>query len=184
MKKIILFSLALLMVGFVAVAQADPVNPNTWYGFNFGAAISDAFAGPSGINYSSAPDAPWTFTSIGGARVTITDGFIEGDIFTLYDNGNAIGSTTFVVNTGTDSGATDPVTALTIPGLSHGFFSLGPGSHSLIIQIVQNATGYPNGGTAWFEVQNCTCPAPLPTTSLLLGSGLLGLAGLRLRRKN
>lgn len=106
MKKIVLLAMVLLM-GFVVAAQAAPVTVGDplWYEFEFGLAPTFAFEGSgttpsSGGNSQPAPDAPWTFNYATGVRVIVTDAFAEGDIFTLYDNNFAIGSTTFVANTG------------------------------------------------------------------------------------
>jgi hypothetical protein len=129
------------------------------------------------------PDAPWTFTSVHGTVVTVVDAFLEGDMFTLYDNGIPIGSTTLVANTGTDSGTSDPAVALTIFALSRGFFSLPAGSNSLTIQVVQNSVGQTSGGAAFFRVDIVPCPVPIPGALLLFGPGLVGLAAMRKRFK-
>lgn len=75
--------------------------------------------------------------------MTITDAFAAGDMFQLYDFGVAIGATTSVAAAGPVTDISDPVVALGDLDLSHGFFSLGPGAHSLDIQVIQNATASP-----------------------------------------
>jgi hypothetical protein len=185
--------LILLIVGLCmvpALVHADPITVGDplWYEFLFGVAPSLGSNGTgavasSGGNSQYAPDNPWTFTLASGSRVTITDAFAAGDIFTLYDFGVPQGSTTFVLAGGPVTGISDPVVALGNLDLSHGFFSLGPGAHSLEIQVVQNATSSPSGGAAYFRVDECT-PVPIPPSVLLFGTSLLGLAGLRLRRRH
>jgi hypothetical protein len=191
MKKLCLLLVLAMCLGVMVVGpvQADPITVGDplWYEFAFGTAPSFATNGigtvpSSGGNSQFAPDPAWTFdTGAFGSRVTVVDAFIEGDIFTLYDFGVPMGSTTFVANTGNASGTSDPVVALTDFDLSRGFFSLGPGAHSLTIEVVQNALGVPGGGAAFFRVDLCP-PVPVPPTAILLGSGLLGLVGLRFRK--
>ena len=130
-----------------------------------------------------APNPAWTFTSTTGVRLTVTDAFIVGDEFTVFDNSVALGSTTIVANTGADTGISDPVAALADADLSHGFFSLPPGDHSITIEVAQNALNN-TGGAAFFRTDVCPSAVPVPPAVLLLGSGLLGMVGFRLRRKS
>lgn len=191
MKKVsILLLLALgLCLAPLGQVQADPITVSDplWYEYAFGLAPSFATEGSgtvpsSGGNSQPAPDPAWTYFFPSGTRLTVTDAFIEGDIFTVYDFGVAIGSTTFVANTGINSGTSDPAVALGIAGLSKGFFSLLPGAHSITIEVVQNALGT-TSGAAFFRVDPCP-PIPIPPTVYLLGSSLVGLIGFRRRRKN
>jgi len=150
MRKVsILLLLALgLCLAPLGQVQADPITVSDplWYEFAFGLAPSFATEGSgtvpsSGGNSQPAPDPAWTYFFPSGTRLTVADAFIEGDIFTVYDFGVAIGYTTFVANTGINSGTSDPAVALGIAGLSKGFFSLLPGAHSITIEVVQNALG-------------------------------------------
>jgi hypothetical protein len=179
--------LCMVPVGLVHADNPITVGDPLWYEFGFGTAPTFAFTGAgtvpsSGGNSQYAPDPAWTYNVGFGTRITIVDAFLEGDVFTLYDFGVPIGSTTLVANTGFASGTSDPEVALLDFDLSRGFFNLTPGAHSLTIQVVQNALGA-SGGAAFFRVDECR-PIPLPPTVYLLGTSLLGLAGLRLRRKN
>jgi MYXO-CTERM domain-containing protein len=187
--------LALMLIFSVIPCFADnPINVGAtdWYEFSFGLAPNSAYASTDSLpssagnsQYALAP--PWTFTSTTATMLTVVDAFTEGDVFTVYDKGSAIGTTSLVPNTGTDSGTDNPAVALTIPDLSKGFFDLEAGDHSITIAVVQNALDTV-GGAAFFRVDPSGSfdPAPLPPSVFLLGTGLLGLAGLgwRRRRKN
>jgi hypothetical protein len=176
----IILALTVVCLGGPLHATDITVGNADWYEFGFLALGVDAISGSggqpsSGGNSEYAPDPPWTFTSALPVKLTVTDAFLEGDAFNIYDSGALVGSTSSVANTGTDSGTSDPVVALTIPELSHGVFSLAAGSHSLTIRPYQ----FVMAGAAYFR----TDAVPLPPTVLLLGSGLLGLAGWRRFRK-
>jgi hypothetical protein len=176
MKKLALLLCLVVGLGMIpgGAAHADAVSLGTWYEFAFGLAPSFAYQ-------FNGPAPPWTYSESFGTRLTVTDIDNEGDMFTVYDNGSAIGSTSTVANTGITMNVYDPDTALTIPELSHGIFDFSPGSHSITIQIVQNALGLIDGA-AYFRVDSAA--VPLPPTVYLLGGSLVGLLGFRLRRKN
>ena len=179
MKRLILaLCLALSVLCLVGPLQANPIVPGNplWYEFRFSVVGVDATSGvgtipSSGGNSVYAPDPPWTFTSALPVILTVTDAFLEGDAFNIFDFGSFIGATSLVANTGNDSGTDDPAVALTIAALSHGFFSLPAGNHSLTIQPYQTVME----GAGFFR----TDVVPLPGALLLFGSGLLGLIGLR-----
>ena len=183
-KRLVVLCAVLMVMTIVVPAFGDPIvvgNPN-WYEFAWTGTNTDAIGGgqgSSGNNSEAAPGNPWTFT-IGalGGLLTVTDAFLIGDAFNVYNFGGLLANTPAVNNTGADSGTTDPAVALTISELSHGVFNLAAGNYSLTIQAYQLATGN-NGGAAYFRVD----PVPVPPTVFLLGSGLLGLVGFRFRRK-
>lgn len=131
-----------------------------WIEFAFGATGSSATgcspadpAGPgctpsSGGNsvFGAAP--PWTFTaSPDGATLTVTDAFLRGDRFEIFDFGASIG-TTSAVGTGGDCGD-NPDPCLADPLVSHGIFPLGPGPHSITIKASASPFG---SGAAYFRV--------------------------------
>jgi len=176
--------LVLMVILLVKPLHASPIvvgNP-FWYEFGFTDPGVDATSGAgtipsSGGNSMYAPDPAWTFSSPSPVNLTVTDAFLEGDAFNIFDFGVLIGATPAVANTGNDSGTDDPVVALTIPQLSHGVFFLAAGNHSLTIQPYQTVME----GAAFFRTDAIV---PLPDTLLLLGSGLLGLMGLRRKFSN
>jgi hypothetical protein len=186
MKKKILL-LTLLIVAFSALpVYAGAVGFNQWYEFGFGQATSEAFNGELTVSPTpqttpatlKADDPDWTYTTVSpvGSRITVVDAFLYGDVFEVWIDGSAVGSTTNVANTGLSSGISNPDLALGDSGLSRGFFSAGPGAHSFTIFVTQNALNN-TSGAAFFKVEECGIP--VPPSVYLLGSGLLGLFGLR-----
>jgi hypothetical protein len=181
-KGLMAIALALTVVCLVGPLHANDItfgNAN-WYEFAFSTTGVDATAGSgttpsSGGNSEYAPAGPWTFTSTVPFTLTVTDAFLEGDAFNIFNFSSLIGSTSSVSNTGNSSGTSDPVVAMLIAELSHGVFSLVAGSYSLTIQPYQVVST----GAAYFR----TDPVPLPPTVLLFGSGLLGLVGWRRFRR-
>ncbi|MFA4903357.1 MAG: VPLPA-CTERM sorting domain-containing protein [Desulfobaccales bacterium] len=180
MKKIALISMLLVVMGFVAAAQADPITVNDplWYEFSFTAVGVQAqgafpddplgdFVIPSiSGNSQNAPAPAWTFSSLAPTFLTVVDAFLEGDAFNVFDFGLFIGGTTAVANTGNDSGTDDPVVALLDPDLSRGFFFLAAGNHSLTIEPYQIA----GPGAAYFMVSAIPVPATLPLVLTGLGA--------------
>jgi hypothetical protein len=185
MKKI---ALVLLLVGglgvmSVGMVQASPVVVGgPWYAFEFG--FPGTFAVGTATHDSADPGLPpWTYDAATATSVKITDSYSAGDMFSLYDLGVLVG-TTSIVNTAA-IGTTNPTPDVDYldPLLSHGLFTLAPGHHELTIQTYQVYAGAENFpapvGVAFFQVT-----APLPPGAWLLGTGLLGLIGFRRFRKS
>jgi hypothetical protein len=95
-----------------------------------------------------ADDGPFTFE--GSFCVFITDDFSKGDQFTIYDNDVALGSTSAVAEVVADE--VGPDAAFADPTYSSGVFPVGPGSHSITIQIINNPF---DGGRAYIKVEDC-----------------------------
>jgi hypothetical protein len=93
---------------------------------------------------------PWTFVAPSdGATLTVTDAFLKGDTFEVFDLGVPIGNTS-VVPANSASCDSDPVPCLADPTVSHGVFNLGPGPHSITIK----ATASPFGsGAAYVRIE-------------------------------
>lgn len=117
----------------------------------------------------------WTFSGL--ATVTLADLFGRGDRFELFDNGISQGQTSVPLNDNVDLCGNNIGNCLGAAGYSDGVYVLGAGSHSLTINIVQNASNT-TGGVAVFQVAS---PTPEPATWLLLGAGLVAMAFRRSR---
>jgi hypothetical protein len=123
----------------VAPRVAVPVG-GPWQEFSFTGIGVDARgcapvdpAGPTclpGANTVFAGAPPWTFT--GPAQLQVTDAFTLGDQFQIFDGGVSQGQTTVPVTTGTCG--VNPDTCFATAGVSTGFFTFGPGPHSITIQ--------------------------------------------------
>ena len=91
---------------------------------------------------------PWTFTAPPqGANLTVTDAFLRGEIFEVFDHGVSIGSTS-VVSAGGSCGD-NPDDCLADPLASHGVFPLAAGAHEITIKVTASAFGV---GAAYFRV--------------------------------
>ena len=193
--RIIPFAVVLMLgVALPTRAVAGPILAGTWYEFGFSdvgtAATGCDPADPAGsfcVPSSSTPteflDAPpWTFTAgAGGASLTVTDAFLSGDRFQLFDFGTSVGLTS-LPGAFVDCGD-DPVPCLANADMSHGVFLFAAGSHS--ISVVLTAGGF---GAAYFKADGDvvgtpgTQPVPEPATLLLVLTG--GLLLLRSRSRS
>ena len=168
-------------------AHAGPILTDTWYEFSFEAPGTSALgcfpndpAGNICIPSSGTPttflDAPaWTFTAgADGAVLIVTDAFDSTDQFEVLDFGVPIGFTS-VPGALVDCGD-DPVPCLADPDVSHGFFLMAAGNHS--ITVAPSLGGF---GSAYLMIDTPQA-IPEPATLLLLGSGT-AMTLLRARRR-
>ena len=94
---------------------------------------------------TNSESSPYVFS--GPATFYITDAYYPGDVYKVYDNGNLILTTTIQDNShwGVKSyRQTDPTTCWTSPYFSHGQVSLGPGSHSVVVQDTTDWSSEPD----------------------------------------
>jgi hypothetical protein len=171
------YAVGILMVA--APASAGSIVVDTFYEFGFGdvgtfatgcdpADPAGAFCLPSNGTATTFLDAPpWTFVSgATGSTLTVTDAFLSGDRFEIFDFGALLGLTSaFVADV--DCGD-DPVPCLANPGISHGVFALATGAHSISIAVAEGGFG-----SGYFLVEEGGGPTavPEPATLVLVATG-------------
>ncbi len=182
------FTLGLLTL-WANTAVASPITSGTWYEFGFDpnhstTTVPGCFpADPSGVpcrlpdpgvvsTFLGAP--PWTFASPSAVVLTITDVFLAGDAFQVFDNALSVGSTN-VVPLGGSCGV-NPDACLANPNFSHSMFLLPAGSHSVTVGV----TPAQILGEGFLRVD--AVPVPEPSTLSLLALGFSCFVARRRRR--
>jgi hypothetical protein len=114
---------------------------------SFGGACTECIP-PASDNAVLGGRPPWKFTAPpAGARLTITDAFLFGDRFEVFDFGVSIGQTPAVAATG-DCGE-DPEICVVSSSASHATFNLSAGPHEITIQAIDSPFDL---GAAYFRV--------------------------------
>jgi hypothetical protein len=184
MRRLTLFcTIAGLLALSVSMAAAGPSNGSSFGNAPAGAPVWDPplavnggwqdfdWAG-TGLVWNS--EGPFTFDVPFATSLKVTDCFQTGDQFEVYDWGVSIG-TTSPVPQGTDW-TSSPDYAFANAPWSSGEFLLGPGAHSITLQVIQNPYDY---GTAYLRADG-TVPVP---GALLLGTLGAGFVGWLRRRR-
>ncbi|MGB7758876.1 MAG: hypothetical protein WBL61_03550 [Bryobacteraceae bacterium] len=170
--------IGLALMVFSAQAIGPSIAVGNWYAMTWangvGSTLTDGggYTGTQGTVLLDPGASPWTFS--GPATLVVTDMFIDGDQFQVFDNGVSIGTTSVPVNDGTACG-NDPL-GCTGNDWSHGTFVLGSGNHSITMTLVAAATGYISGGAAFELTTAAPTPTPGPPTFGLVILGCVGLA--------
>lgn len=123
---------------------------------------------------------PWSYTSGSAVQLDVTDIFVVTDAFSVYVDGNLVGSTAILPDyfaLGVDPFGTtfqsDPNLAWTDPNFSKGSFLLPAGTHDVTFQSIYIPTGF---GDSTIAFRANVIPAPA-------AAGLAGLAGLAAFRR-
>jgi hypothetical protein len=185
------FLVAALLLATSFKVRADAVDPGFWYEFSFtdvGVEARGCFPedlDPSALdcvpssasNSRFAPAPPWTFTLTAPARITVTDAFLHGDSFDVFDSFNGgpaqlIFSTPLVTADGAGCGDNPEVCVRDIFA-SHARFLLDAGRHAITIR----PTAIADAGAAYFFI------VPEPGSASLAGiAGAIGFFLARMRR--
>jgi len=167
---------------------AKPAGPitagSTWYEFSHSGAVIGTVSGcfptdplaffgclaSGGGNSVELDTPPWTFIcGSGGCSITLTDAFIPGDEFALFDGPVFLGVS--VAPGGPGAGdVSDPANTSIDGAWSTRTFLFGPGPHS--ITLIQTVGG---GGAAYFQLIDQSPVVggkiiPIDATSLLLAN--------------
>jgi len=189
------------LLGALALAAVpafgNPITAGpTWYEFDFGLAGTAAIGCGTALTCTQTQNpaadqgntTPWTF-SLGpsGGSLFVLDLGDVGDRFEVFDNLASLGLTSNVANPTPNSnpcgsaGVLDIACSAGNAAYSNRLYSLASGSHSITINVVQNA-GTTTFGQAVFQVTQSPSAAPEPSYIILMSAGLVGLAYSRRRR--
>jgi hypothetical protein len=172
--KILTFNIIIWLPVFVfnSTANAISLNEDDWF------ATTDtppAFFW-TGLNQDN-EEGPFTYSRSYPTIIDITDDFLKGDQFEVFNFGNSIGLTSLVPVVG-DAIEVGPNAAFADPTYSSGSFLVGPGSYSIVIQAIGQSF---DAGRGYIRIRKATIPEPTSTLGFL-ALGALGVA-TTLKRK-
>lgn len=125
---------------------------------------------------SSFEEGAFTFTLTDSALLRVTDAWLAGDQFEVFNFGQSLGATPLVAANINLNVNDDYDAAFASPGFSHGSWLLGPGTYSITGTTLVSPFG--GGGGAISLVS----AVPEPSTLMLALTGL-ALAGVASRRR-
>jgi hypothetical protein len=181
MSRIKQWLIALLLVFTCsASALASTIGPGTWYEFGFDPNHSPVAAGcqpadPTGvpcrvgIGSTFLGSSPWTTTTESLVEMTVTDAFLAGDSFDVFDFGVLIGLTPSVAASGANCGL-NPSICVDAAGISHASFALAAGAHSITVGVHEAQIL----GEGFLRLDTVPEPSTFGVTTLLLLAILLG----------
>jgi hypothetical protein len=168
MKKLVTICLVTMII--LAIGQANGNVNNYNPAIPAPAPVLDAGWASDQVNLASTDslDSPYAYSLTNSAYFRITDDYIVGDTYSVYDFGSLI-LTTIAAHTGAPTGFSGGGEIAWQSGLySGGEVLLTPGNHFLTVQG-DGAGGLPAG--FWTQLSS----VPEPTTICLLGFGVLSL---------
>jgi hypothetical protein len=175
MRKNILL-LTAMMLAFATLASADTLNHNP--SLTPPAPILNGGWAYDQVNQAFVPsiDSPYLYNLAAVALFTITDDFVMGDVYQVFDFGALI-LTTLQAGAMPPFGAGDPW-GWTHAGYMKGQVLLAPGPHFLVV-MGNGAGGLPAGFFTRID------SVPEPSSILLLAGGIVGsaLAALAVSRR-
>lgn len=118
---------------------------------------------------------PWEMNAITPVKLTVTDLYVPGDLFEVWNNGFLLGSGSAI--NGLYSFASTPDSALGNASFSQNSWILQPGAYSLLFKSTKFAPTYTNTSLA-FKAESVTVPDG-GATLLMLGMAFAGIAGIR-----
>ncbi len=179
-------ALAALVVAGAPSAFCDSLVANQWYAIQWNGGIgtqvynAPGYVGSMGTVLDDPGSAAWTYTAPStGAELIVTDLFIHGDQFSVFNGSNNLGNTSTPANDGGTCG-NDPVSCLNDPLSSHGYFFLVPGLSTISMSVIAEANGFSGGGAA-FEIFTSSGSTPEPASAGLFLLGAVGLLAAKRR---